>query len=177
MRRFIYFFQLGCTSEHFSFFFLFSPVASGRCQETVTSHGINSFSPILPDFLLEETRLFAEPRNTLERPVLIVRRPPTPSIHPSSPHFPQDLYPWVCGRLLFRIPWYTRLRVPEESSLSLSLFLEDTGTILEPLCLQISLLTLSYLSPLSSRMKLISTRSFYMDLREFVYHRDMERGG
>lgn len=64
MRRFIYFFQLGCTSEHFSFFFLFSPVASGRCQETVTSHGINSFSPILPDFLLEETRLFAEPRNT-----------------------------------------------------------------------------------------------------------------
>lgn len=87
MRRFIYFFQLGCTSEHFSFFFLFSPVASGRCQETVTSHGINSFSPILPDFLLEETRLFAEPRNTLERPVLIVRRPPTPSIHPSSPPF------------------------------------------------------------------------------------------
>lgn len=122
MRRFIYFFQLGCTSEHFSFFFLFSPVASGRCQETVTSHGINSFSPILPDFLLEETRLFAEPRNTLERPVLIVRRPPTPSIHPSSPHFPQDLYPWVCGRLLFRIPWYTRLRMPEESSLSLSLW-------------------------------------------------------
>lgn len=121
MRRFIYFFQLGCTSEHFSFFFLFSPVASGRCQETVTSHGINSFSPILPDFLLEETRLFAEPRNTLERPVLIVR-PPTPSIHPSSPHFPQDLYPWVCGRLLFRIPWYTRLRMPEESSLSLSLW-------------------------------------------------------
>lgn len=87
MRRFIYFFQLDCTSEHFSFFFLFSPVASGRCQETVTSHGINSFSPILPDFLLEETRLFAEPRNTLERPVLIVRRPPTPSIHPSSPPF------------------------------------------------------------------------------------------
>lgn len=122
MRRFIYFFQLGCTSEHFSFFFLFSPVASGRCQETVTSHGINSFSPILLDFLLEETRLFAEPRNTLERPVLIVRRPPTPSIHPSSPHFPQDLYPWVCGRLLFRIPWYTRLRMPEESSLSLSLW-------------------------------------------------------
>lgn len=120
MRRFIYFFQLGCTSEHFSFFFLFSPVASGRCQETVTSHGINSFSPILPDFLLEETRLFAEPRNTLERPVLIVRRPPTPSIHPSFPHFPQDLYPWVCGRLLFRIPWYTCLRMPEESSLSLS---------------------------------------------------------
>lgn len=135
MRRFIYFFQLGCTSEHFSFFFLFSPVASGRCQETVTSHGINSFSPILPDFLLEETRLFAEPRNTLERPVLIVRRPPTPSIHPSSPHFPQDLYPWVCGRLLFRIPWYTRLRMPEESSLSLSLsgrHWNDTGSLMPP---------------------------------------------
>lgn len=176
MRRFIYFFQLGCTSEHFSFFFLFSPVASGRCQETVTSHGINSFSPILPDFLLEETRLFAEPRNTLEHPVLIVRRPPTPTIHPSSPIFHKICIRGCAADSCFEFRDILAC-VCQRNPLSLSLSLEDTGTILEALCLQISLLTLSYLSPLSSRMKLISTRSFYMDLREFVYHRDMERGG
>lgn len=44
----------------FSSFFFSTPVASGRCQETVTSHGINSFSP---DRLLEETRLLGCLRN------------------------------------------------------------------------------------------------------------------
>lgn len=47
--------------------------------------------------------------------------PERPSLFP--PYFPQDLYPWVCGRLLFRIPWYTSLTYARgilDSSFSLS---------------------------------------------------------
>lgn len=123
VRRFIYFFQLGCTSDLCTispFFLLFStPVASGRCQETVTSHGINSFSPILlPRLSTRENSappLFAEPRNTLERPVLIVRRP-TPSVHPSSPPIFHKICIHGCAAdSCFEFRDIPRLRMPEKS--------------------------------------------------------------
>lgn len=119
----------------FSSFFFSTPVASGRCQETVTSHGINSFSP---DPLLEETRLLGCLRNrgTLSNALRSLSDDPPPRASiPLPPIFHKICIRGCAADSCFEFRNIPRLRMPEESSLSLGRHWN--------LCLQISLFYLS----------------------------------
>lgn len=127
-------FQLGCTISFLSLFFFFRrrlPVAGAKKRwrpvESILSPRLSARENSAPP-------LFAKPTNTRERPRVHCQT----SIHPSSlPIFHKICIRGCAADSCFEFRDIPRLRMPEESSLSLSLFVEDTTDTWNNLCFQI----------------------------------------